>query len=121
MKKLTTILTIIFAITVIGYGQDIPDTTDTQKYIYCQIHGVDISLGLKSKLTIMVDDGEYKPPYPTIRDEKGKPKIFNSMIDALNYMSEDGWEFVQAYSVQNLYHFLLKKRKYHEKADNINE
>lgn len=44
-----------------------------------------------------------------------KIKSFNSMIDALNYMGEDGWEFVQAYIVTtgeiNVYHWLLKKRK----------
>jgi hypothetical protein len=37
------------------------------------------------------------------------------MVDALNYMGSDQWEFVQAYIVttgqQNVYHWLLKKRK----------
>jgi hypothetical protein len=37
------------------------------------------------------------------------------MIDALNYMGKNGWEFVQAYVVttqnQNVYRWLLKKRK----------
>ncbi len=36
------------------------------------------------------------------------------MIDALNYMGEQGWEFVQAYIVtidqQNVYHWMLKKK-----------
>jgi hypothetical protein len=36
------------------------------------------------------------------------------MVDALNYMGEKGWEFVQAYVVtisnQNVYHWLLKKK-----------
>jgi hypothetical protein len=40
------------------------------------------------------------------------------MVDALNYMGELGWEFVQAYvitmdmglSKQNVYHYLLKHR-----------
>jgi len=113
MKKITTILTIIFTITVMGYGQNVSDTTDTQKYVYCEIVGVEKFLSLKC--TIVVDDGEQKPPYPKIMDESGKPKIFNSMIDALNYMGENGWEFVQAYAVtmgqQNVYHYLLKKRK----------
>ena len=30
-------------------------------------------------------------------DENGELIEFNSMIDALNYMSKLGWEFVQAY------------------------
>lgn len=38
---------------------------------------------------------------------------FNSMIDALNYMGTQGWEFVQAYAITmgntNVYHFLMKR------------
>jgi hypothetical protein len=44
-----------------------------------------------------------------------KTKIFNSMIDGMNYMGEHGWEFVQAYAVtsgnQNVYRYVLKKKK----------
>ncbi len=36
------------------------------------------------------------------------------MIDALNFMTKDGWEFVQAYAFSvgqsgNVYHYLLKR------------
>lgn len=35
------------------------------------------------------------------------------MVDALNYMGNQGWEFVQAYTItmgnQNVYHYLLKR------------
>jgi hypothetical protein len=40
------------------------------------------------------------------------------MIDALNYMGNQDWEFVQAYafwmggSSGNVYHYLLKKSKF---------
>lgn len=49
-----------------------------------------------------------------MRDEEtGKVKNFNSVIDALNYMSEQGWKFVNAYSIthsnQIVYHYLLKR------------
>ena len=47
-------------------------------------------------------------------EKKVKSKIFNSMVDGMNYMGKDGWEFVQAYIVtsnnQNVYRWLLKKR-----------
>ncbi len=49
----------------------------------------------------------------SLRDENGNRIVFNSMVDAMNYMGRDGWEFVQAYVVtvgqQNVYHWLLKK------------
>ena len=32
-------------------------------------------------------------------EETGELIRFNSMIDALNYMTEKGWEFVQAYVI----------------------
>ncbi len=41
--------------------------------------------------------------------------IFNSMIDALNFMTKNGFEFVDAYAItvdnQNVYHYLLKNNK----------
>ena len=40
-------------------------------------------------------------------------KLFNSMIDGLNYMGSKGWEFVQAYTItlnnSSIYHYVLKK------------
>lgn len=41
-------------------------------------------------------------------DETGKNIVFNSMVDAMNFMGKLGWEFEQAYVVtmggQNVYH-----------------
>lgn len=43
----------------------------------------------------------------------GKIRVFNSMVDGLNFMGKQGWEFVQAYVVTtgnaNVYRWLLKK------------
>jgi hypothetical protein len=37
------------------------------------------------------------------------------MIDALNFMTKNGYEFVQAYALvlsnQNVYHYLLRKKR----------
>jgi len=47
--------------------------------------------------------------------ETGKVKKFMSMIDAMNYMGDRGWEFIQAYAItynnQNVYHYILKRPK----------
>ena len=44
-----------------------------------------------------------------------KQLIFNSMMDALNFMSKNGFEFVDAYAItssnQNVYHYLLRSTK----------
>jgi len=48
-----------------------------------------------------------------LRDEKGRIITFNSIIDALNYMSSLGWEFVNAYVMatkkEKAYHYIMKR------------
>jgi extradiol dioxygenase family protein len=91
--------------------------TDTTKYVYCELVGT--SRLLSTKITITVDFGEHMNVWRDNRmkdEQTGRVKVFNSMIDALNLMGDDGWEFVQAYVVtigqQNVYHWLLKRRRY---------
>jgi hypothetical protein len=83
-------------------------------YIYCELVGEGKFLSLK--LNVRVDFGynvEWKEKH--LRGEDGKKITFTSMVDAMNYMGKMGWEFVQAYVVtsgsQNVYHWLLKKKK----------
>jgi len=82
---------------------------------YCQIVGT--SKFMSKKVTIEIDFGQETTLFDDMRlkDDKGKPKSFNSMIDALNYMGKFGWEFAQAYVIstsnQNVYHFLIKRIK----------
>ena len=115
MKKI--IFSIVFILFyTLSNGQDIK--SDSTKFTYCELVGT--GRLLSNKVTVQIDfgqvtkffsDNRYKDP------TTGKPVIFNSMIDALNLMGKDGWEFVQAYIVtegsgtgsQNVYHFLLKK------------
>jgi hypothetical protein len=86
------------------------------KYIYCEL--IRTQKLLSTKVTITVDFGEAKNIWKDnrVKDEvTGKVQVFNSMVDALNYMGEQGWEFAQAYVVtigqQNVYHWLLKKKR----------
>jgi len=85
---------------------------------YLQIVGT--SKLLSTKLTIQIDFGQRTKFFSTgketiVKDENGKPTDFNSMIDALNFMSKNGFEFVNAYAItvgnQNVYHYLLRNRK----------
>ena len=74
------------------------------KRYYCEIKGVekDFSSGLK----IVFDFGN-NPVYSAwgglknkqkLVDENGEEILFNSMVDAGNYMSDKGWNFLQAYT-----------------------
>lgn len=46
-----------------------------------------------------------------IRDENGDVLVFNSIIDALNFLSKHGYSFVQAFSVSDSSFFILRKLK----------
>lgn len=98
-----------------GVAQDI--TTNDPMYQYAELLGtgklfsnkvlVEIDFGQETKLFDFHDSNRIIDP------ETGKPKVFNSMVDAMNFMGALGWEFVQAYVVtvanQNVYHWLLKR------------
>ena len=54
------------------------------------------------KVKIIIDFGQVREKsvnQQTLVDESGNTIQFNSKIDALNYMTTLGWEFVQAYTV----------------------
>jgi hypothetical protein len=82
---------------------------------------VDIT-GVKSKLfgrkvNVFIDFGQEVKVFGhnqvVIKDAKGEDMEFNSMIDALNFMSQNGCTFVQAYAIavdkDYVYHYLMKK------------
>ena len=84
---------------------------------YIQIVGT--SKLLTTNVTINIDFGQENRIFnrrdTQIKGADGKLLSFNSMIDALNFMSANGYEFVQAYTVtsgsQNVYHYLMRKRR----------
>ena len=70
------------------------------------------------KLTMDVDYGDPNAPFvpyqddkqPQLKDESGKPMIFNSVVTALNYMARQGWLFVDKYNDSNGSHYLLRRK-----------
>ena len=90
-----------------------------QHRVYCEIVG---TRKLNTKIKIEVDFGQNVSTKgwksnKLLVDDNGKEIEFNSMVDAMNYMGELGWKFVQAYAIthtsglgqENVYHFLLYK------------
>lgn len=75
---------------------------------------------LSTKLNIRLDFGQenkfWSDKEYQLKDADGKKISFNSMIDALNFMSKSGYELVMPYVVTdsnnlNVYHYLLRKKK----------
>lgn len=72
---------------------------------------------LSNKVTIQLDFGQEDKVWVAkdtqVKDADGRLTTFNSMVDALNFMSEIGYEFVDAYAItvgnQNVYHWLMRK------------
>lgn len=113
IKKLILTLSLLLT-TISTFAQS--ENSPESKFIYCEMVGT--RKFLSTKVTIVLDFGESRNIWKDnrLKDElTGKAQSFNSMVDALNYMGENGWEFAQAYVVtigqQNVYHWLLKKRK----------
>ena len=77
--------------------------------VYCELVGTQATP--LSKAAISVDFGQ-RMRGDVLVDDEGKPLKFNSMIDAMNYMAQRGWEFEAAYPVGKgdlTYHWLLSK------------
>jgi len=116
MKKLLFVLAFAF----IGqqvFSQTVNDVPIKDIDVsYVQIVGT--SKLMSSKLNIQIDFGQETSIWSSgaktvVKNENGKRMDFNSMIDALNFMNDNGYEFESAYTLtignQNIYHFLLKK------------
>ena len=84
---------------------------------YVQIVGTQKGL-LSNKVIINLDFGQHVKYFNNgkqsiITDENGEKVIFNSMMDALNFMTKYGYSFINSnmYSIgnQRVAHFMLKK------------
>ena len=90
------------------------DTTTVEQYCDLVVTGS----GFSNKLNIVLDFGQEKSR--NFRDNKlkdfvtGKPREFNTVIDALNYMGVQGWSLINAYPFpygdSKIYHYYFKKR-----------
>jgi len=121
MKKIFLLFILVFGMIALQAqtinGKKISDI----KTPYIQILGV--AKIMSQKVTIFIDYGQkkniWKPKKQMILDENNKPAIFYGMIDALNFMTKYGYEFVTAYAYndggQAVYHYLLRKKNYQKK------
>lgn len=73
-------------------------TLSAQSRVFCEI----VERKAKGKsVKVTIDFGQKREKTQKLQslvDENGENIIFNSKIDALNYMHSLGWEFLQAYT-----------------------
>jgi len=73
---------------------------------------------LSSKVKIYVDMGTPGNPmkdFEVLKGDDGKPIKFSSPMEGVNYMGEQGWEYVEAFALtvgsNNVYHFVMKREE----------
>lgn len=117
MKKLLLTFTLLFSFT--GFAQTINGIPLKDLDVeYLQIVGT--SKYMSSKLNINIDIGQRtkllssNTDVARIKDANGEVIVFNSIIDALNFMSANGYDFLTSNIVtigeQNVYHYLMRKK-----------
>lgn len=106
MKKLATSLLILLGFTSLSFGQE------HHRFDYSEILVGEKLLSDKIRVTIDFGNAKHLTDR-NIKDDDGNPVVFNSAVDALNFMGKNGWEFVQAYTITfssyNVVHYLMKR------------
>lgn len=115
MKKLF-VLTIVLISCVRGFSQ--VDTAKIEQY--CAV--VATPRLLSSRVTIDIDYGESRSVWKDnrLKTEEGRVKKFNTVIDALNYMGNNGWQLVNAFPIStgtNTYSYNYVFRKLFLKSE----
>lgn len=69
-----------------------------------------------TKIKVYVDYGQdFSWKQQTIKNADGTNAAFNSMVDALNFMDANGWEYVSNYLIDNngelTYKYILRKKE----------
>ena len=117
MKRLILVIGFVFLFFIPNFSQVFVGDVDINKLDIkdCEIVGQRKFLSDKVKVT--VDYGQRKRDLwkSKIKDENGKTMSFLGIIDALNFMNKNGWEYADSFVISHkeklVYHYLLRKKK----------
>jgi len=128
MKKSIYIFCLFIVWNISSYAQTVNNVPIKDIDVeYIQIVGT--ARPFSNKISIVLDFGQtsrfLNAKENHVRDDEGNLVIFNSMIDALNFFSTNGYEFKHAYAIsvanQNVYHYLLKRKEFNNPGSEIIE
>ena len=117
MKKVSLIVMAVLLMAVAGSKAFAQEPVAYK--VYCEITAV--NRAFSEKKTVEVDFGQASSFWSNDRrlaDENGKAIIFNSMLDAANYMARRGWDLEEAYienkvsngtSMNPVFHWVMSK------------
>lgn len=99
-----TLITLLLLVSLAGTIK----AQDSPRYEYCQIQ-----LGGNANFKIWLDLGDGSKDQ-AIKDFKGDPAHFNSLVTGMNYLSKLGWEYVESYNFpvlgENQLRFIFKRK-----------
>jgi hypothetical protein len=84
--------------------------------IYCDIESRHFYLTFSERVSIYVDFGESQKDNNRFMDSGGNTVDFKSIVDALNFMSKEGWSLVNTYNFTDpdtkvlQVHYLMSKK-----------
>ena len=80
---------------------------------YCEFT-LDAAFGSGGRCAIRLDQGQSPAPWPRgverLRDEQGRVILFNSAVDALNYLNGYGWTLVDVRSDSSDTYYLMRRQ-----------
>lgn len=84
-----------FIILLIALSSNLLTYSQEPKFVYCQL--IASEKFLSNKVHVELDFGQKMKYFADnrLKDEKGKPIVFNTNVDAMNFMGKQGWEFSQ--------------------------
>ena len=123
LLQMTNKTSFIIFFVLLGYSTTYSQTVNDKPISEIDVEYVQIigsTQRVRSQMSIQIDFGQENKLFDLkdtrIKDINGKPMVFNSMMDALNFMSKNGYDFINAHTVTAgkhhvVYHYVLKKRK----------
>lgn len=118
MKKVFILVVAVF-LCAVSFAQEKENAEKELYKVYCEIIGE--THKLSTKVDVELDFGQAYKFWSSDRrlyDESGKKIVFNSMLDAANYMARRGWVLEQAFPVVSVangnsgspeYHWIMSK------------
>lgn len=108
--RFSVLLMAIFLTTNFAKAQSI-DTTTVEQYSSVNVYPIAFS----NKVKIELDYGDFMSLYKDnrLKDEFGKVKKFNTVIDALNFMGANGWSLISGMPITGsttYYAYVFKRR-----------
>lgn len=117
MKRMILVNGFVFLFCIPIFAQVYVDDVDINELDikYCEIVAQQKFLSEKVKITVDYGQSRNGLWKCKIKDKNGKVISFQCIIDALNFMYKNGWEYMGikaiAHEERQVYHYLLKKMK----------